>query len=115
VNYQHGNFVELAANIAPADIVTLDRVICCFDNMEKLVDLSAQRAQKLYGLVYPRDTWWVKLGIKIENFTHWLSGNPFRAFVHPSRSVEERLRKNGLKRSFHSQTMTWQVAVYSRQ
>ncbi|HEY3310972.1 MAG TPA: methyltransferase domain-containing protein [Anaerolineales bacterium] len=115
VNYQHGNFVELAANIAPADIVTLDRVICCFDNMEELVGLSAQRAQKLYGLVYPRDTWWVKLGIKVENFTHWLSGNPFRAFVHPSRAVEEIVEKNGLKRRSHSQTLAWQVVVYSRE
>src|SRR3990172_7589916 len=28
VRYQHGNFIDVAANVPPADIVTLDRVIC---------------------------------------------------------------------------------------
>src|SRR5262245_50517425 len=49
-----GNFTELAAQIPPADIVTLDRVICCYHDMPGLVELSAARAAKLYGLVYPR-------------------------------------------------------------
>src|SRR5512147_1748560 len=33
-NFRHGNFVDLATNIAPADIVTLDRVICCYNDMQ---------------------------------------------------------------------------------
>ena len=41
VSYHHGNFVDLATDIAPADMVTLDRVICCYHDMEKLVSLSA--------------------------------------------------------------------------
>lgn len=114
VDYRHGNFVDLAAEIAPADIVTLDRVICCYDNMEQLVSLSAQRARKLYAVVYPRDTWWVKLGTTLENFTYWLRRNPFRGFVHPTRAVEAIISKNGLKRRSHRQTLIWQVAVYSR-
>ena len=44
VSFQHGNFVDLAAQITPADIVTLDRVVCCYPDMEKLVGLSAARA-----------------------------------------------------------------------
>ena len=47
VSYYHGNFADLASDIAPADIVTLDRVICCYHDMEKLVGLSAARARKL--------------------------------------------------------------------
>ena len=35
------------------DILTLDRVICCYPDMQKLVGLSAKRARKLYGLIYP--------------------------------------------------------------
>src|SRR5262249_4126018 len=56
--FVHGNFVDLAPTIAPADVVTLDRVICCFDDMPALVGLSAARARKWYGIVIPRDTWW---------------------------------------------------------
>ena len=114
VTYYHGNFVDLAAEIEPADIVTLDRVICCYHDMEKLVDLSATRARKLYGLVYPRDTWWIKLGLALGNFVLRLRHSSYRAYVHPTRAVEALLANNGLKRRSYRHTLFWQVAVYSR-
>lgn len=114
VSYRHGDFIDMAEEIAPADIVTLDRVICCYNDMEKLVNLSAERAGKLYGLVYPRDTWWVKVMLTIENFFYWLRRSSYRAFVHSTRSVEDLLGRNGLKRSVYHLTLVWQVVVYSR-
>ncbi len=113
-SYHHGNFVDLAADIAPADIVTLDRVICCYHDMENLVGLSAARARKLYGLVYPRDAWWVKIGLALENFFFRLRRSPFRTFSHPTKAVEDILGSNGLKRRSYRQTLVWQVVVYSR-
>jgi magnesium-protoporphyrin O-methyltransferase len=114
VNFQHGNFVDIAAQIPPADIVTLDRVICCYPDMEKLVSLSAARARKLYGLVYPRDGWWVKIGITVMNFFFRLRKNPFRTFAHPTQAVEVILNNSGFKQRFYHQTLVWQVVVYSR-
>jgi 2-polyprenyl-3-methyl-5-hydroxy-6-metoxy-1,4-benzoquinol methylase len=55
LTYRHGDFVELAQEIEPADIVTLDRVVCCYHNMPALVGASSAKARQLYGLVYPRD------------------------------------------------------------
>jgi hypothetical protein len=114
VRYHHGNFVDLAADIAPADVVTLDRVICCYHDMEKLVGLSSARARKLYALVYPRDSWWVKIGLALENFFFRLRRSSFRTFSHPTKAVEAILEKNGLKRHFFRQTLAWQVVVYTR-
>jgi magnesium-protoporphyrin O-methyltransferase len=114
VTYFHGNFVDLAADIAPADIVTLDRVICCYHDMENLVGLSAARARRLYGLVYPRDTWWIKIGLAIENFFYRFRGSPFRTFSHPTEAVEAILSSHGLKRHFYQRTLAWQVVVYTR-
>src|SRR5579871_3423008 len=54
MRFAHGNFVDLAPTIPAADLVTLDRVICCFDDMPALVSLSAARAKRFYGLVFPR-------------------------------------------------------------
>ena len=114
LSYLHGDFVALAEDVPPADIVTLDRVICCYPDMEKLVNLSASRAQKLYGLVYPRDVWWVKLWLAVENIYYRLRKNPYRGFAHPTRAVEDLLRRKGLKQSFYRRTLIWQVAVYTR-
>jgi hypothetical protein len=114
VSIHHGNFVDLATDIAPADIVTLDRVICCYPDMEKLVSLSAARARKLVGLVYPRDTWWVKIVLALQNFFFSLRRSPFRTYSHPTEAVEAILGDSGLKRRFYQRTLVWQVAVYTR-
>ena len=114
ISYQQGNFVDLVENIQPADIVTLDRVICCYPDMQQLVGLSAVRAGKLYGVVYPRDSWWMKMGIAVQNFFFRLQRNPFRIFIHPSEAVEAIIIQNGFKRLFYHRTWIWQVALYAR-
>lgn len=114
VSFKLGNFVEVAEGIPPADIVTLDRVICCYPDMNSLVSLSAKRARKLYGVVYPRHTWWIRIGLAVGNFLLRLQRNPFRTYSHPTQAVEAVLGENGFKRCSYSQTLIWQVIVFSR-
>jgi hypothetical protein len=113
--FHHGDFVALADEIAPADIVTLDRVICCYHDMPALVGRSSAKVTRLYGLVYPRDTWWVRAGLKAENAMHWLQRTPFRVFAHRSAEVDAVVRRNGLERRFKRNAGPWQVVVYARQ
>ena len=114
VSYHVGNFVDLAPNLQPAHIVTLDRAICCYHDMPAFVALSSEKAKNLYGLVYPRDVWWTKIGVAVVNFVSWLQGNPARFFVHPTQAVETIVGDNGLKRCFSHKTLFWQVVVYCR-
>jgi magnesium-protoporphyrin O-methyltransferase len=114
VSYYHGNFVNLASDMSPADIVTLDRVICCYHDMQKLVALSSEKAKRLYGVVYPLDTRWVKVRIFMENLYWRLLGNPYRAFVHATADVDAVVRDNGLQLQFYRRVRNWQVAVYER-
>ena len=112
VSFQHGNFIDLASQIPPADIVTLDRVVCCFPDMENLIGLSAAHARKLYGLVFPRDTWWVRIGIKVANFFLRLQKNPYRGFVHPVPAMEAIITRKGFTQRFIRRTFVWQVMVF---
>lgn len=115
IEFRQGDFVALAPEIPPADIVTLDRVICCFDEMEALVGASAERAQKRYGVVYPRDAWWVKMGFNTINFFLRLFRQEFRTFIHPTRAVEAIIRQKGLgNRVYYRTAGIWQVAVFAR-
>lgn len=114
IAFQQGDFVELAPRIAPAEVVTLDRVLCCYDDMEALVGASAERAEDLYGLVYPRDTWWNRLGVALVNIALRLWRGSFRVFVHSPQEVERVVISKGLERSFYRRTMVWQVVVYRR-
>lgn len=114
ITFQHGNFLDMAEHLDPADIVTLDRVICCYPEMEKMVGLSAARAKKYYGLVYPRDSWWMRIEVIIENLFYLLQRNPYRAYIHATEAVEAQIIGKGLKRRFHKQTLAWQVVLYAR-
>src|SRR5690349_17055386 len=67
VDFVVGDFVAQAPVIAKADVVTLDRVICCYPDMPALVHESASRAKKFYGASFPRDRWFLRLGFKVLN------------------------------------------------
>ena len=110
----HGNFVDLAPELPPADIVTLDRVICCYPDMPALVGLSVAHAREVYGVVYPRDTWWVKAGLALANLALWARRNPFRAYAHPTAAVDALVRSKGFAPRFRRRTLVWQVVVYGR-
>ena len=110
-----GDFVALADEVEAADVVTLDRVVCCYPDMPALVGRSAARARRLYGLVYPRDAWWTRLGFKVPNLWFRISRNPFRVFVHRASDVDSVVREHGLTHTLRRDAgPIWHVAVYER-
>jgi tRNA1(Val) A37 N6-methylase TrmN6 len=109
-----GDFVDLAADIPQCDIVTLDRVICCYHDVKSLVEKSAVRARVLYGLVYPLNSWTARFAGFLENLSHRFHRSPFRFFVHPPEVVEEILHKEGFEQRFYQEAGMWQIVVYRR-
>ena len=114
VRFIFGNFVDEAAGIDAADIVTLDRVLCCYDDMHRLVDTSAARARRLYGLVFPIDTWWSRLAMRLLNAFMALQKNQYRGFIHSTADIEKLIAGYGLTRRYYARSGFWQVAVYAR-
>ncbi len=114
VKYLYGNFVELASEVEPADIVTLDRVLCCYPDMPALVAASTSHARQLYGVIYPRDIWWMRLAGRAMNAWFWLRRNPFRFFVHPASIVDSTIRASGFVQRYHQNSGMWQVVLYAR-
>jgi magnesium-protoporphyrin O-methyltransferase len=115
VTFLHGDFVQLAESVPPADIVTLDRVINVYPDLERLVGLSAERALRLYGLVYPRDARSVRVVIRAMNLVLGLLRKPVRAFVYPVDEIDRILREKGLSPHFSRRVGSmWQVAIYRR-
>ena len=115
ITHLHGDFAEIEGEVPPADIVTLERVISCYPDMEGLISPSCAKSGQLLGLVYPHEAWWVKLGIKyILNLGLKLSRNPFRVFLHPTVEVEKVVKSHGFERRFFQKVGPWQVVVYAR-
>lgn len=82
---------------------------------ERLASLSAERPQRLYGVVIPRDTRFVKLVISAINLALRLRRQRVRAAVVPTNELERILRKRGLSRCFSGTVgPAWQVTLYRR-
>jgi hypothetical protein len=95
--------------------VTLDRVINVYPDWERLVELSAARAQRLYGLVYPRDTPMVRLVIFAMNLILRLRRKPVRASIRPRDAIERIARESGLTpQESRDVGPAWQVAIFRR-
>lgn len=112
--FRHGDFVALVGEIEPADIVTLDRVVCCYGNWTALVDGSTARARRLYGIVYPRDRWWMRAIVAGGNLGMRIVRRRFRFYVHPERAIDARIRAAGFEPIHHDRGIAWQSVVYRR-
>ena len=114
VEFVRGDFVDIADRIAPADVVTLDRVICCYHDMPRLVRLSAEHARRMYGAVYPRGTIVVRAVLIVINLIMRIKRSPFRVFHHDPVEIDAVLRGTGLKRRRIQRRFGWEVVVYER-
>ena len=114
IRHEVGDFVALAADLEPADLVALDRVVCCYPDMAALVRLSVAHARRRYGLVYPRDSWWIRIGTPILNASMRLARQKVRAYIHPTASVDALVRAGGFAPRLRKTSLFWQVVVYER-
>jgi magnesium-protoporphyrin O-methyltransferase len=112
--FHEGDFAEIADAIDDADIVTLDRVICCYPDMPTLVASSAVRARRLYGLVFPRRHLAMRVAHPLINLMLRLKRCPMRFHLHDPVEVRRVVGEAGLERAASRRTFLWTVEIYRR-
>jgi hypothetical protein len=114
VTVRLGTLETLADEVQPADVVTLDRVICCDPDMEALLAVVTAKAGRIVGLVYPRVTWWNRLAERVFTLWSWITRDETRWHLHPEVDIDFILRFAGFERRFIDRTFVWRIAVYER-
>ncbi len=115
VTYILGDFVDVHQRIEKHDIVTLDKVICCYPNVEKLLKTSLSKATTYYGLVYPQASFLSRIIVWILNLSLKIKGNPFRTFIHSPRVVHNTITNAGFKKIASRKTLlSWQIHLYKK-
>jgi magnesium-protoporphyrin O-methyltransferase len=114
VRFVKGDLVALSGELSTADVVTLDRVICCYPDVDRLVCESVAKCRRLYALSYPLDRWYVRVVVAAENALRRLRGSRFRTYVHATDRVERLIMAAGLERCYFRTTLAWQVVVFRR-
>jgi SAM-dependent methyltransferase len=114
IHFIHADFTDVASDLPKADIVTLDRVVCCYPDFRRLLKAAAEHSQRALALTYPRETWFLQIGLKMVNFFQRLRKDPFRVFLHPIAEMDALLRKEGFERVSLRRLFVWEMALYQR-
>jgi len=114
VQFIHADFTDVAKDLPQADVVTLDRVVCCYPDFRSLLKNASEHSRKAIALTYPREVWYIRFGLGFINFFQRLRRDPFRVFIHPINEMDELLSKQGFRRSSMKRLFVWEMALYQR-
>jgi 2-polyprenyl-3-methyl-5-hydroxy-6-metoxy-1,4-benzoquinol methylase len=114
VNFIHADFTDVADGLPEADIVTLDRVVCCYPDFRGLLTAAAEHSKRVLALTYPRETWYMRVALQIANFFQKLRRDPFRVFLHPVSEMDALLKKEGFERVSLRRLLVWEMTLYKR-
>ena len=114
VNFIHADFTDVAPDLPKADIVTLDRVVCCYPDFRSLLKAAAEHSQRALAFTYPRETWYMRIGLKVINFFQGLRRDPFRVFLHPIAEMDALLKREGFERVTLRRLFVWEMALYQK-
>ena len=114
VEFVHADFTDVAETLAPADVVTLDRVVCCYPDFQRLLKAAAHQSRRALVMAYPRDNRVSRAVVAVMDWFLKVSRNPFRVFVHPVAAMDSLLNAEGLHRVSLRRLFVWEVALYQR-
>lgn len=108
-----GDFVRDAAEVPSADVVIMNRVICCYPEAGALVAAAADHARRYLIVTFPLDRWYVRWGVAAANKLRFRDST-FRGFVHPTSVVLSSAWGSGLRPVEHHRGLIWQRIVFER-
>lgn len=108
------DFAEAARDVEAADVVVMNRVICCYPDMPKLTGAAAEHARELLVLSFPKDRWWTRGGLALANLIFRVMRREFQVFVHAPDQILASAERRGLATALNQPGFLWQVAAMRR-
>jgi 2-polyprenyl-3-methyl-5-hydroxy-6-metoxy-1,4-benzoquinol methylase len=109
--------VDIAAapdDVAPADVVVLNRVVCCYPDYAKLLAAVADHARRQVVFSHPPRNLMSRTVVAAQNLVLRTLRSDFRVFAHPPRAMLDVLTERGLRSTRTVPALVWQVAAVHR-
>jgi len=108
------DFAQAGPEVETADVVVMNRVICCYPDMPKLAGAAANRTKGLLVMSYPNRRWWTRLGLTVANFGFRVIRLQFQVFLHPPDLIQAAVQERGFRTRFNERGLLWQVNAFER-
>jgi hypothetical protein len=109
-----GDLVEEPGLAGRADVVVLNRVVCCYPDFAGLLRAAGERAGRALVFSHPPPSAPVRAGLSVVNAWQRLRGREYRAFVHPPGAMLEVLGQTGLRPLLSERSGVWVVRGLER-
>jgi len=113
-NFLAGDFYGDIGQIQKHDIVTMDKVICCYPDFKVLLQKAMDHCNETLALSFPIDgpiskflSFFVKLWMK-------LNGSTFHPYIHEQKEIENLIHSGGFKLARSGFTFPWSVRLYNK-
>jgi SAM-dependent methyltransferase len=108
------DFAAAKNHYASADIVVLDRVVCCYPDGTKLIAEAARHSERYLVYTYPRPLWFIRVFKAMLGFTMRLFQQDYRFFLHDPESLSQAATEAGHVVVVTSTIGLWQLVVLSK-
>jgi len=108
------DFAEADSSVEAADVVVMNRVICCYPDMPRLAGAAADRAKGMLVMSFPNRRWWTRLGLTVANFGFRIVRLQFRVFLHPPAQISAAVEQRGFKTALNQPGLLWQLVAFER-
>lgn len=113
-HFRAGDFADPDLAAEPADLVILDRVVCCYPDWRGLLANATQRAEHVIALSYPPANALTRFEIAALNGVQALLRRRFRIHLHPPAAMLALLREHGFTNVQRRRYWFWEIAVAHR-
>lgn len=108
------DFVNAGSDIDTADIVVMNRVICCYPDMPRLAGAAADHAKGTLVMSFPKERWWSRVLMAMANVGMGMARREFRIFLHSTAQIMATGQQHGLKLAADRQGVFWEIAAFKR-
>ena len=112
VEREVADFTEIADGLAPADIVVLNRVICCYPDAPTLAGAAAEHTRGTLVLSFPKVRWWTRFLLGAANAALRLFRREFQVFLHRPAGIRSTAERCGLSPLLDEAGRFWQVMAF---
>ncbi len=110
-SFRVADILESADSVEEADVVLLNRVVCCSPDGIALAGRAARLTRRALVLSFPRDVFWVRAGLRLVNIGMRLMGRSFRVFLHPPAELVSSAEGGGLTLAETGHGRLWAFAA----
>jgi magnesium-protoporphyrin O-methyltransferase len=114
VEFRIVDVIEEPGGVVPADVVVLNRVVCCTPDGVRLTSVAASLARRTLVLSFPRDRFLVRSGLALVNGFMRALGRSYRTFLHPRTALVAAAEDEGLTLAGADRGFLWEFVALRR-